>query len=65
MANNFANINKTNNHLWPRFIENKKIPQHMTLEIHVLAWDKHKNVVGWWGPNPSSPLEICISDLQW
>jgi hypothetical protein len=22
----------------------KQIPQHMTLEIHVLAWDRHKNV---------------------
>jgi len=26
--------------------EYKKIPQHMTLEIQVLAWDRHKNVTG-------------------
>ena len=24
----------------------KKRPRHMTLEIQVLAWDRHKNVVG-------------------
>jgi len=35
-----------NNHLSPSFTEHKKGPQHMTLEIQVLAWDRHKNVVG-------------------
>jgi hypothetical protein len=29
-----------------KLAEHKKRPQHMTLEIQVLAWDRHNNVVG-------------------
>ena len=39
--------------------EHKKNPRYMTLEIQVLAWDRHKNVVGLnrlMGSQPS-PLE--------
>ena len=46
MVNNSTNINKTNNHLLPKTIEHKEIPQHMALEILVLALDRHKNVAG-------------------
>ena len=38
--------------------ERKKKLRHMTLEIHILAWDRHKNMVGLtsqWDPNP--PLD--------
>jgi len=45
MFNNFTNINKMNNHLSPQLTEYKKDHDiFMTLEIHVLAWDRHKNV---------------------
>ena len=47
MVNNSTNyINKMSNHLSAPIIEqtNKKKPQHMMLEIQVLAWDRHKNV---------------------
>jgi hypothetical protein len=38
---------KKNNDLPPQLIQPpKKRPQHMTLEIQVLVWDKHKNVIG-------------------
>jgi len=44
MVNNSININKTSaitsNHWTP------KTPQHMTLEIQVIAWNMHKNVAG-------------------
>jgi len=33
-----------NNDLSPQIIE--KRPQHVALEIQVLAWDRYKNVVG-------------------
>jgi len=46
MVSNFTNINKTSNHLSPSLTEHKKRPWHMTLEIHVLVWDRHKNVAG-------------------
>jgi hypothetical protein len=39
-------VSKTNNHLSHKTIEHKKGPQHISLEIHVLAWDGHTNVVG-------------------
>jgi hypothetical protein len=44
---NFTNINKTNNHLtsWLNSLNTKRLC-HVTLEIQVLAWDRHKNVVG-------------------
>ena len=38
--------NKTNNHLSHQLIKHKKIPWHMMLEIQVLAWESHKNMVG-------------------
>ena len=44
MVNKSANINKMNNDLSPQIIEKK--PQHVALEIQVLAWDRYKNVVG-------------------
>jgi hypothetical protein len=44
MVNNSTNINKTNNHLSHCLTEHKKNPQHLTLEIKVLAWDSHRNV---------------------
>ena len=52
MVNNSININKTNNHpspqqyIWPRYI---------TLEIQILAWDRHNNVSElnrWIGSHP-------------
>jgi hypothetical protein len=45
MVNNSTNINKTNNHLSTQIIEHKNT-MTITLEIKVLTWDKHKNVVG-------------------
>jgi hypothetical protein len=47
MVNNSTNINKMNYHLSPSLTEHNRRPQHMTLEIHALAWDRHKNVKGW------------------
>jgi len=44
MVNKSTNINKTNNHLSNHW--DKKRPQHMVLEIQVLAWNRHKKVVG-------------------
>jgi hypothetical protein len=38
-----TNINKTHNYLSHLIIEQKK-PQHMALEIQVLAWDIYKNM---------------------
>ena len=44
MVNKFTNINKTIiSHL---ATEHQKRPGHVTLEIKVLAWDRHKNVAG-------------------
>ena len=42
MVNNSTNINKMNNQPSPEIIEPR--PRHITLEIQVLAWDRHKNV---------------------
>ena len=42
MVNNSININKMNNHPSLQTID----PQHMALEIQVLAWDRCKNVAG-------------------
>jgi len=48
MVNNSTNIKKKRtitSHLnWTHWTQ--KRPQHMMLEIQVLAWDRHKNVVG-------------------
>ena len=44
MVNNSTNINKMYNHLLPQIIEHKKRPRHMTLDIQVLAWNRHKTV---------------------
>jgi len=41
MVNNSTNINKTINYLYT-----KKKALHMTLEIQILALDRHKNVTG-------------------
>jgi hypothetical protein len=41
-----TNIIKTSNHLSPQIIEHTKV-QHMAFEMQVLAWDRHKTVVGW------------------
>ena len=46
MVNNSTNINKTNDHLSPQLNEHKNIQQHMSYEIQVLTWDRHKNEVG-------------------
>ena len=46
MVNNSININKMNNYLLPQLIEHKKKTWYITLEIHVLAWDRHKTVAG-------------------
>jgi hypothetical protein len=43
MVYNFTNINETNNHLSLQTIEPER-PQHMVLEIQILAWDRHNNV---------------------
>jgi hypothetical protein len=45
MVNNSTNINKANNHLSSQPIEHKKDSWQMTLEIQVLAWDRHKAVL--------------------
>jgi hypothetical protein len=46
MVNNFTNINKIiTSHLSPSLTEHRKRPQHTTLKIQVLAWDRHTNVV--------------------
>jgi endo-1,4-beta-D-glucanase Y len=37
---------KTNNSLSPQLIEHKKRPQQTTWEIHVLAYDKYRNLAG-------------------
>jgi hypothetical protein len=39
-------------------LEQNEQPQHVTLEIKVLAWDRHKSVAG--SPNP--PLLITESE---
>jgi len=43
---NAANINKMKNYLSFSFTEHKTKgePRHMTLEIQVLAWDRHNNM---------------------
>ena len=60
-----------NNHLSPHL--KHKNPQHITLEIHVLSWERHKNVEGlnlimglqstlssWSLDNWISNISICI-----
>jgi hypothetical protein len=42
MVYNFTNINKTNKSPLNFTHWAQKRPQHMTLEIHVLAWDRYK-----------------------
>ena len=49
MINN--STNKTNNHLSPQLIDNSKPPPHLTLEIHVLARDRHEEVTALNGVN--------------
>ena len=44
MVINSTNINKTNNHLSSKITQKRR--QHVTLKIHILAWDKHNNVAG-------------------
>jgi hypothetical protein len=44
MFNNSTNIKETNNHLSPKIIENIKTKHHITLEIHILTWNRLKNV---------------------
>ena len=64
-------FHKTNNHLSPHL--KHKNPQHITLEIHVLSWERHKNVEGlnlimglqstlssWSLDNWISNISICI-----
>ena len=41
-----TNINKTNNYLSLQVIEHKNWPPHMTLQIQVMVWDRHKIVAG-------------------
>ena len=38
-------INKSNNHLYLKSL-NVKRSHHMDMEIQILFWDRHKNVVG-------------------
>ena len=42
----FHAYKKRNNHLPSQIIKHKKRPRHMTLEIQVLAWDRHKHLAG-------------------
>jgi len=44
--NTFNDINKTNNHLAHHSIS-------FTLEIHILAWDRHKKVIQWFATDMS------------
>ena len=47
MVNNSTNINKTNNHLSPQIIKNKKdYDIYMGLKIQVLVWDNRKHCGG-------------------
>jgi len=46
IMSNTNNLIKTNKHLSPQLIQHKQKPWHMTLETHVLAWDRHKHVAG-------------------
>ena len=45
MVNNSTNINKTNNPISPQTIEHKKYHDIMAVEIQVLPWDRHNNLV--------------------
>jgi hypothetical protein len=58
MVNNAININKTNNHLPHQTIKQKKT-RHLTMEIHVLAWEGNKNVTGL---NRSMETQTASSD---
>jgi hypothetical protein len=61
--NSITSINKSNNRLLPQIIEHKK-DHKITLEINVLAWERHKNMVELnrlIGYKPS-PLDIWISN---
>jgi hypothetical protein len=50
VVNNSANINKMNNYLSAQIIENTERLQHLVLEIWILLWDRHKDVVALnWG----------------
>ena len=65
MVKNYTNINKTNNHFWHQIIEHKKRRLHMTLEIQVLVWDRHKNVARVKLVNRIPALPSWQLDLQW
>ena len=56
MVNKFSVINKTTDHLSPQFIEHKI--QHMMLEIHVVAWNRHINVCIVFGTDINSDTNI-------
>ena len=48
------NINKANSHLSSSLTEHQKRPRHMTLEIHILVWDRPKwcgLIVNWSRPS--------------
>ena len=62
MINITTNINNTNNHLLSQLIEHIKVHKIMALEIHVRAWNRHKNIAGLnRDPNPH-PLDNWISN---
>jgi hypothetical protein len=46
IVSNFTNMNKMNKHISPQIIVHKKCPQHMALDIQVLALDRHNIVAG-------------------
>ena len=41
-----TNMNKNDNYLSRQLTEHKNRPQHMTLEIKILAKDRYKNIGG-------------------
>jgi hypothetical protein len=65
MVNKSTKMNTTNNHLSPQIIEHIRVPQHITLEMQVSAWDRHTNVAGLnhlmrSQPYPSTQLDLHL-----
>ena len=57
MVNYSSNINKTNKHFSALRHEHKK-PTTYDVEIHVLDWDRHKDVAGLYRLIGSQPIPL-------
>ena len=65
MVNNSANINTKRNITSPlKSFHIKQIPQHMTLDIHILAWDRHKKGDINHNPLPSYCTYVLLYSLS-